>query len=89
LEELQGTMDLLKRQYRKAEQDIVEISSGKFDDNMDRFDAEIDLEFKQVEEKKKKHEIWLKEREEKINEIQRAWRPLTCKCLLDADPPIV
>lgn len=36
-------MDLLKRQYRKAEQDIVEISSGKFDDNMERFDAEIDM----------------------------------------------
>jgi len=35
-------------------------------------------ELKQEEEKKKKHEIWLKEREEKINEIQRAWRPLSC-----------
>lgn len=36
-------MELLKRQYRKAEQDIVEISTGKFDDNMERFDAEIDM----------------------------------------------
>ncbi|XP_059489548.1 bromodomain-containing protein 8 isoform X2 [Neocloeon triangulifer] len=77
LEELQATMDTMKQQYAKTKQDLMKLSVNCSEEQLDQMIAEIDEEGRQEEEKKKQHKIWLKEREEKINEIQRAWRPMS------------
>ncbi|XP_065352333.1 bromodomain-containing protein 8-like isoform X3 [Cloeon dipterum] len=75
LEELQAAMENVKKQYAKTKQEYIKVSINASEEYLDKMIAEMDEEAKQEEEKKKQHKIWLKEREEKINEIQRAWRP--------------
>ncbi|CAB3385556.1 Hypothetical predicted protein [Cloeon dipterum] len=75
LEELQAAMENVKKLYAKMKQDYLKVSVNASEEYLDKMIAEMDEEAKQEEEKKKQHKIWLKEREEKINEIQRAWRP--------------
>ncbi|KAK9892200.1 hypothetical protein WA026_019005 [Henosepilachna vigintioctopunctata] len=65
-----------KAEYLKLQENMCVLSSGKFtEDQLDRWCREIDEEEHKKEQETLKHSIWLKERETKKQEIERAWRP--------------
>uniref|UniRef100_U5ET45 Putative mitochondrion n=1 Tax=Corethrella appendiculata TaxID=1370023 RepID=U5ET45_9DIPT len=62
--------------YTKIKEDVILIHSGVADEKKLReMWQQIEIEEAQKEKEKLAHEQWLKEREEKKRELERAWRP--------------
>ncbi|KAL3288638.1 hypothetical protein HHI36_003071 [Cryptolaemus montrouzieri] len=74
--ELKKLLDEEKAEYSKLQENMTILSSGKFtEEQLDRWCKEIDEEEYRKEQETLKHTQWLKERETKKQEIERAWRP--------------
>ncbi|KAF4521556.1 hypothetical protein B566_EDAN001276 [Ephemera danica] len=75
IDELKRLLAHEKERYRKLKEDVIELSSGRADHRLGEISQQIEEEKKQKELEQIAHERRLKEREEKISEIQRAFRP--------------
>lgn len=65
-----------QRDYNKTKDEIFAIQSNSNDETKLReMWSQIDAEKKQREKEKQQHTQWLKEREERKIELERAWRP--------------
>lgn len=65
-----------RAEYLKLQENMAVLSSGKFtEDQLDRWCKEIDDEENRKELETMRHSQWLKERETRKLEIERAWRP--------------
>ncbi|XP_044744714.1 bromodomain-containing protein 8 isoform X1 [Coccinella septempunctata] len=66
-----------KAEYLKLQENMTVLSSGKFtEDQLDRWCKEIDEEENRKDLETLRHSQWLKERETRKMEIERAWRPV-------------
>lgn len=66
-----------KAEYLKLQEDMSLLHNGNVtEDLLDRWCKEIDEEEQQKEEESIAHAQWLKERELRKQEIERAWRPI-------------
>ncbi|XP_018333666.1 bromodomain-containing protein 8 [Agrilus planipennis] len=67
-----------KSEYKKLQEDMVLLQSGNVPEELlDQWCKEIDEEEKQREEDLQAHNRWLKEREKRKQEIERAWKPFS------------
>nr|CAH7747821.1 unnamed protein product [Callosobruchus chinensis] len=65
-----------KAEYQKLQEDMISLQSGKVtEEQLDKWCKEIDEEEYKREQEAIAHAQWLKEREQRKQEIERAWRP--------------
>ncbi|KAJ8960197.1 hypothetical protein NQ318_003921 [Aromia moschata] len=65
-----------KAEYQKLQEDMQLLQSGKVsEEQLDKWCREIDEEEHRREQETLAHAQWLKEREQRKQEIERAWRP--------------
>nr|CAI5821709.1 unnamed protein product [Callosobruchus analis] len=65
-----------KAEYQKLQEDMILLQSGKVsEEQLDKWCKEIDEEEYKREQEAIAHAQWLKEREQRKQEIERAWRP--------------
>lgn len=76
-EELKKLLAEEKAEYQKLQEDMALLQSGNVsEEQLDKWCKEIDEEEKRKEQENLAHSQWLKEREYRKQEIERAWRPL-------------
>ncbi|KAK7792197.1 hypothetical protein R5R35_005150 [Gryllus longicercus] len=75
IEELKRLLNERRQTYAKLKEEVMLVKSGNADDKLSEMCQEIEEEKRQKERKAEAHERWLKEREEKKVELERAWKP--------------
>ncbi|XP_071445307.1 bromodomain-containing protein 8-like [Hetaerina americana] len=75
VEELKKSIEFKKSLHHKLREEIAMVKSGQADDRLDDMLLEIEEEKLKKKREAEMHAKWLKEREEKLLEIKRAWRP--------------
>lgn len=74
--ELQKCIQEEREEYAKTKEEIQAIQNGMLDESQLReMWSQIEAEEIQREKEQQKHAQWLKEREERKKELERAWRP--------------
>ena len=74
--ELNNLIQAEQKDYTKTKDEILAIQSNAVDETKFReMWVQIDMEKKQREKEQQQHAQWLKEREERKIELERAWRP--------------
>ncbi|XP_069980739.1 bromodomain-containing protein 8 isoform X3 [Penaeus vannamei] len=72
VEELRAAESEERTEYNKLRREIQQLEDGLLDNQLDAFWEELQRERAEQEEEERKHQQWLKEREEKITAIQQA-----------------
>ncbi|XP_047470936.1 bromodomain-containing protein 8-like isoform X2 [Penaeus chinensis] len=72
VEELRAAEAEERSDYNKLRREIQQLEDGLLDNQLDAFWEELQRERAEQEEEERKHQQWLKEREEKITAIQQA-----------------
>ncbi|XP_042875479.1 bromodomain-containing protein 8-like isoform X4 [Penaeus japonicus] len=72
VEELRAAEGEEREEYNKLRREIQQLEDGLLDSQLDAFWEELQKERAEQEEEERKHQQWLKEREEKITAIQQA-----------------
>ncbi|XP_046383670.1 titin homolog isoform X2 [Ischnura elegans] len=75
VEELKKSIEFKKALHHKLRREITLVQSGQADDRLDEMLQEIEEEKLQKKREAERQAQWLKEREEKLLEIKRAWKP--------------
>lgn len=78
VEELNQLIQEDRQEYLRIKDEILLIESGNVsDEQLEEMWTRIEAEKKQREKEQQQHAQWLKEREERKIEMERAWRPVS------------
>ncbi|XP_069700176.1 bromodomain-containing protein 8 isoform X3 [Periplaneta americana] len=75
INELKKLLQEERAMYLKLKDEVAQIRAGQVDDKLGEMCQHVEEEQKQKERDAENHKRWLQERQEKKNELERAWKP--------------